>query len=155
MQQWHLPTLGTSSDKRRAREAGPDAPRTPTTGTPKPRVLFTSPECRMVALDLKAGDELGDHVVRERAVVQVLSGRVEVRAGGENVECDAETLITFDPGEHHAVRGLEDTRLLLVLAPWPAAGHNAASEEAHDQHLPTNATIHPRDGIQLRWSGDA
>jgi quercetin dioxygenase-like cupin family protein len=100
----------------------------------------------VVALDLGTGDELGDHVVRERAVVHVVAGRVEVRAGGEHVECDAGTLITFEPGERHSVRGLEDARLLLVLAPWPAAGHNAPSEEPHDQHLPTNATVHPRDG---------
>jgi quercetin dioxygenase-like cupin family protein len=99
----------------------------------------------MIALDLGAGDELGDHVVRERAIVQVVSGRVEVRAGGEIVECDAGTLVTFDPGEHHAVRGLADARLLLVLAPWPAAGHNAASEEPHDQRLPVNATVDPRN----------
>jgi quercetin dioxygenase-like cupin family protein len=143
MRQWHLPSLPDSSDKRRAREPGKDAPRTPTIGAQKPRVLFSSPECRMVVLDLPTGDELGDHVVRERAVVQVISGRIEVRAGLETVECDAGTLITFDPGEHHAVGGLEDARLLLVLAPWPASGHNASSEEAHDQHLPVNATVEP------------
>ena len=29
----------------------------------------------------------------------------------------------FDPGERHAVRALSDTRLLLLLAPWPGTGH--------------------------------
>jgi quercetin dioxygenase-like cupin family protein len=100
----------------------------------------------MVALDLRTGDELGDHVVRERAVVQVVSGRVEIQTADEKLECDAGTLITFDPGERHAVRGLDDARLLLVLAPWPAAGHNAPSETPHDQHLPANATIEPVHG---------
>jgi hypothetical protein len=44
------------------------------------------------------------------------------------VECEAGTLVTFDPGERHALRGLDGARLLLTLAPWPAAGHNLALE---------------------------
>lgn len=145
MKRWHLPTLEPSSDKRTAREPGPDAPRVPSVGTPKPRVLFSSPECRLVALDLGAGDELPDHHVRERAVVHVVSGRVAIDAAGETVECAAGTLVTFDPGERHSVRGLEDAQLLLMLAPWPAAGHNPPAEEPHAQHLPANATSEPID----------
>jgi quercetin dioxygenase-like cupin family protein len=145
MKRWHLPTLEPSSDKRTAREAGPDAPRVPSVGTQKPRVLFSSPECRLVALDLRRGERLPDHHVRERAVVQVISGLVEIDASGETVECEPGTLVTFDPGEHHAVRGIDDARLLLMLAPWPAAGHNAPTEEPHDQRLPANATAEPLD----------
>jgi quercetin dioxygenase-like cupin family protein len=145
MKRWHLPTLEASSDKRTEREPGADAPRVPSVGAQKPRVLFSSPECRLVALDLRSGEDLPDHHVRERAVVQVISGRVAIDASGEIVECEAGTLVTFDPGEHHAVRGLDDARLLLMLAPWPAAGQNVATEETVDQHLPANATAEPLD----------
>ena len=75
--------------------------------------------------------------------MEVISGRVSIEAGGETAECEAGTLVTFDPGERHSLRGLDDARLLLVLAPWPAVGHNAASEAPHDQHLPANATVEP------------
>jgi quercetin dioxygenase-like cupin family protein len=92
---------------------------------------------------VNAGEELSDHHVRERAVVQVISGRVAIEASGQKVECDVGTVVTFDPGERHAVRGVEDARLLLVLAPWPAAGHNTTAEEPHAQHLPANATSEP------------
>jgi quercetin dioxygenase-like cupin family protein len=143
MKRWHLSTLEASSDKRTAREPGADAPRVPSAGAQKPRVLFSSPECRLIALDLNAGDELPDHHVRERAVVQVISGRVAIEASGQTVECDVGTLVTFDPGERHAVRGVEDARLLLVLAPWPAAGRNTTAEEPPAQHLPANATSEP------------
>jgi quercetin dioxygenase-like cupin family protein len=112
MKRWHLTRLEASSDKRIAREPGADAPRVPSAGTQKPRVLFSSPECRLIALDLGAGEELPDHHVRERAVVQVISGRVAIDAAGETVECETGTLVTFDPGERHAVHGLEDARLL-------------------------------------------
>lgn len=145
MKRWHLPTLGASSDKRTEREPGADAPRVPSAGAQKPRVLFSSPECRLIALDLGAGEELPDHHVRERAVVQVISGRVAIDAAGETVECEPGTLVTFDPGERHALRGLDDARLLLMLAPWPAAEHKVATKEPEDQHLPTNATAEPLD----------
>ena len=145
MKRWHLPTLESSSDKRTKRQPGADAPRVPSVGAQKPRVLFSSPECRLVALDLRSGEHLPDHHVRERAVVQVISGRVAIDASGETVECETGTLVTFDPGERHALRGLDDARLLLMLAPWPAAGHKVATEEPEDQHLPANATAEPLD----------
>jgi quercetin dioxygenase-like cupin family protein len=145
MKRWHLPTLEPSSDKRTAREPGADAPRIPAAGAQKPRVLFSSPECRLIALDLGAGEELPEHHVRERAVVQLISGRVTVDASGETVKCETGTLVTFDPGERHALRGLDDARLLLTLAPWPAARHKVPTEEPDDQHLPANATTEPLD----------
>jgi quercetin dioxygenase-like cupin family protein len=150
MNRWHLPSLVGSSDKRPARQPGADAPRVPSVGRQKPRVLFSSPECRAVVLDLAKGEGLGDHHVRERAVLEVLSGRVSVEAAGQAVECGAGTLVMFEPGEHHALRGLDDARLLLVLAPWPATGHNPPAEAAHDQHLPANATAAPLDSRATR-----
>jgi quercetin dioxygenase-like cupin family protein len=86
---------------------------------------------------------LPEHHVRERAVLQVISGRVAIEASGEAVECAAGAVVMLDPGERHALRGLDDARLLLVLAPWPAEGHNTAAEREHDQHLPANATAEP------------
>ena len=102
-------------------------------------------------LDLRAGEDIGDHEVRERAVIEVLSGRISIQVADETVECEAGTLLMLEPSERHAVHGLEDSRLLLILAPWPAPGHNAATEVPHDQHLPANATVQPlpsppRDG---------
>jgi quercetin dioxygenase-like cupin family protein len=143
MKRWYLPSIPPSSKKRVAREPGSNAPRVPLVGHQNPRVLFTSPECRIVILDLRAGEVMGDHHVRERAVVEVVSGRVSIDAAGETVECAAGTLVVFDRGERHALRGLDDARLLLTLAPWPAVGHNAASETPHDQRLTANATVEP------------
>jgi quercetin dioxygenase-like cupin family protein len=115
----------------------------PKTGTQMPRVLFSSPECRAVVIDLERGGEIGEHRVRERAVIEVVDGIVTMEVAGESVECPAGTLVVFDPGESHAVRALDDSRLLLVLAPWPASGHDLASEEGRDGHLPVNAVVDP------------
>jgi quercetin dioxygenase-like cupin family protein len=144
VKRWHLPSLAPSSDKRRAREPGAGAPRLPTVGRSKPRVLFSHPECRAVVVDLWQGEELGDHRVRERTVLEVIAGQVSIECSGETVECEAGSLVTFDPGEHHSVRALADARLLLVLAPWPAEGHAGELETPADaQRLPANATVDP------------
>ena len=93
MNRWHLPTLEPSSDKRTAREPGVGAQRVPSAGAQKPRVLFSSPECRLIALDLGAGKELPAHHVRERAVVQVIAGRIaiDVAQAGQS-RCETGTL---------------------------------------------------------------
>jgi quercetin dioxygenase-like cupin family protein len=145
MKRWNLLSLTGSSDKRPERGPGADAPRVPSVGRQKPRVLFSSPQCRAVVLDLVAGEELGAHHVRERAVLQVVFGRVSIEASGHTVDGTAGTLVALDPGERHSLHGIDNARLLLMLAPWPATGHNAPSESAHDQHLPANATVNPID----------
>lgn len=86
---------------------------------------------------------MGDHRVRERAVVHVVDGRASFTASGETAECGAGTVVTFAPSEQHAVRALEPTRLLLILAPWPAAEHFTTSESSDGRHLPANASVDP------------
>ena len=85
-------------------------------------------EGRAIAINLPAGEELQDHEVHERAYLVVVSGRVEL-TGQQSVDAGPGTLAVFDPHERHAVRALEDARLLLVLAPWPGKGHPGARDE--------------------------
>ena len=139
MKRWDLLSLPPSTRKRRARQPGADAPRVAMLGCQQPRVLFSDPECRVVVVDLCSGEGLGDHQVRERAVVEVITGRILVECSGETCECEAGALLVFDPGEQHAVRALVETRLLMMLAPWPGAGHNTESEAGHAHDLPVNA----------------
>jgi quercetin dioxygenase-like cupin family protein len=135
--------MAPSSRKQTACEAGSDAPHVPRLDRQMPRVLFSSPECRVVVVDLGNGEEIGDHRVRERAVAEVTIGRVVIESSGETAECDAGTFVTFDPVEEHCVRALADARLLLVLAPWPAAEHDTEAEQRHGDHLPANAVVEP------------
>lgn len=139
-------SLPPSTEKGTPREPGADAPRVARRDGRIPRVLFTSPECRAVVVELAGGETMGDHRVRERAVVQVVSGRVSVESSGAPVECDAGTLITFDPGEQHSIHALVDARLLLILAPWPAPEHYEGDEAERAQQLPPNASVEPASG---------
>ncbi len=93
-------------------------------GTRDPVVLHSSEgESRAVLIRLDGGQELGQHQVKERAWICVVEGNVRVDAGGDSHDAGVGTLFTFDPDEVHAVRSDGGARILLLLAPWPGAGH--------------------------------
>jgi len=89
----------------------------------KPQVLRSDGESRAIVILLPQGEELREHQVHERAYLVVADGEIEVTQDGEQVRGGPGFLSHFAPGERHAVRAIEDARLLLVLAPWPGAGH--------------------------------
>lgn len=92
-------------------------------GTVDPTVLTTDDGTRAIAIRLEAGQAMNDHQVRERAWVVVVEGRAQIRSGDEVVDGGVGTLVTFEPGERHAVSSEGGARLLLILAPWPGPGH--------------------------------
>jgi quercetin dioxygenase-like cupin family protein len=90
----------------------------------KPEVISTENEARAIVIEIPAGEKLGDHQVHERAFVFVVSGQLEIEdASGETVSGGVGLLAIFDPKERHEVRATEDSRLLLLLSPWPGSGH--------------------------------
>ncbi|MEO6495962.1 MAG: cupin domain-containing protein [Solirubrobacteraceae bacterium] len=90
----------------------------------KPQVLHSDEgAARVIAINLPAGEELQDHEVHEHAWLHVHSGAVEVAQGGERVRVEEGSLVHWRPQERHAVLAVEDTLLLLLLAPWPGPGH--------------------------------
>jgi quercetin dioxygenase-like cupin family protein len=92
-------------------------------GTISPVVLHSENEARAVLIGLQAGQELGDHEVKERAWIVVLDGEVEIGSGGHTMTAGPSTLATFAPGERRTVRSPGGARILLLLAPWPGEGH--------------------------------
>lgn len=89
----------------------------------QPEVLRTDPEARLIAINLPAGAQLGDHQVHERAYLVVAVGEVEVEQDGRTETGGPGFVVHFQANERHEVRARSDARLLLVLAPWPGAGH--------------------------------
>lgn len=89
----------------------------------QPQVLHSEEEGRTILINLPAGEELQDHQVHERAWIVVVDGEVEIEADGKTVSGGAGLLALTAPKERHEVRARSDARLLLVLAPWPGAGH--------------------------------
>jgi quercetin dioxygenase-like cupin family protein len=99
-------------------------------GTLSPVVLTSEDEARAVVIGLQAGQELGEHQVKEHAWVVVVEGSVRVTAGAQALEAGAGTLIRFEPDERHSVASDEGARILLLLAPWPGPGHYRGEERA-------------------------
>lgn len=110
MEQWDLNAVGVSASQ--------------------PLVLATADQARAILIKLDPGQEYGDHQVLEGAWLLVLDGGAQVSAGGEVVDAGPGTLLRFEPGERREVRSEGGTRLLLMLAPWPAAGHYRSEERA-------------------------
>ena len=90
----------------------------------QPEVLISAGEGRAIAIQLPAGEALDEHQVHERAWVVVVSGQVElVDTDGATVSGGPGLFAEFDPNERREVRATEDSRVLLILTPWPGAGH--------------------------------
>ena len=89
----------------------------------KPEVLRTDEEARLIAINLPAGEELQEHQVHERAYLVVMDGQVELGKDDAQVTAAAGSVAHWEPKERHEVRATEDSRLLLILAPWPGEGH--------------------------------
>jgi hypothetical protein len=57
----------------------------------------------------------------------IVDGEVEVTsAGGERVSGGPGLLVELAPTERHEVVARSNARLLLLLTPWPGAGHPGA-----------------------------
>jgi quercetin dioxygenase-like cupin family protein len=89
----------------------------------QPEVLRSDDETRVIAINLPAGEALQEHQVHERAWLVVAAGEVEVEQGGDTVTGGPGLLAHFDPAERHLVRARQDSRLILLLSPWPGDGH--------------------------------
>ena len=89
-----------------------------------PQVLHSDNEGRTILINLPAGEELQEHQVHERAWIIVVDGQVEIddSNGGTFLAGPGGVALTA-PKERHEVRATQDARLVLILAPWPGAGH--------------------------------
>lgn len=91
----------------------------------KPAVLRSDDgAARAIAINLPAGEVMNDHETYEHAWLHVHHGRVEIANGGEKVQAGPGFVAHFDPKEHREIAALQDSHLLLVLAPWPGVGRD-------------------------------
>jgi quercetin dioxygenase-like cupin family protein len=98
-------------------------------GARDPVVLATEDGARAVMLKLDAGQELGEHEVKERAWLTVVEGEAQISSNGDSVSGGPGTFVTFAPGERHTVSSSGGARVLLLLAPWPGEGHFQPGEQ--------------------------
>jgi len=89
-----------------------------------PTVLDSEDEGRAIVINLPSGERLQEHQVHERAWLLVVTGSIEISdSDGESVKGGPGLLAVFDPNERREVRATDDSRLVLLLSPWPGEGH--------------------------------
>ncbi|MCL2418709.1 MAG: cupin domain-containing protein [Conexibacteraceae bacterium] len=93
-----------------------------------PEILASADDGRAIILEIPAGGSLREHQVHEGAWVVVVSGEVVIHDQQEvvYVEGGPGLMVKFEPGERHSVEARSDTRILLLLTPWPGDGHPGA-----------------------------
>jgi quercetin dioxygenase-like cupin family protein len=99
-------------------------------GSRSPVVLRSDPGARAVLIVLEPGQALGEHQVKEGALVSVIEGQVRVDSGGEAIDGEAGSFFSFDADERRSISSDTGARLLLVLSPWPGEGHYRGEEKA-------------------------
>lgn len=106
----------------------------------RPHVMLSTPEARVILLRLEGHEEMTEHQVRERALLHVVEGSIEITCGDDRTGCGPGTLVAFEPGERHGIRAAESSTLLLTLAPWPAPDHFDGDEIVDPYSSPSRAT---------------
>lgn len=100
------------------------------------RTLVKTKAIEVIRLVLPAGKEIPTHKAPKEVTVQCLEGRVAFTAEGKTQELTAGQLLYLAAGEPHAVRGIEDSSLLVTLLlaktkpPEPFDVVQEASEES-------------------------
>jgi quercetin dioxygenase-like cupin family protein len=99
-------------------------------GSRSPVVLRSDPGARAVLIVLEPGQALGEHQVKEGALVSVIEGQVRVDSGGQTIDGEAGSFFSFDADERRSISSDTGARLLLVLSPWPGEGHYRGEKES-------------------------
>lgn len=118
-----------------------------------PEILSSTDDARAIALDLEAGNSLGEHEVHERAWIIVISGEIEASSpDGGAVGGGPGTLFEFAPGERRRIDALIDSRLLLLLTPWPGDGHPGSMSLQEKLYIRRRAAKARKEagGVQVR-----
>lgn len=86
----------------------------PTEGTLS-RVLYKDDSVRVVVFAFDAGQELTEHSTPLPAIIQVVSGRLELDLGGEHVDAGTGVWVHMPPSLPHGVRAVEPSIMLLTM----------------------------------------
>ena len=84
-------------------------------GSSKTTTLVKTADLELIRLVLTAGKDIPTHKVGGEITVQCLEGRVAFTAEGKTQDLAAGQLLYLAAGEPHALRGIEDSSLLVTI----------------------------------------
>ncbi len=87
----------------------------PVLAATKTSTLIKTDRMQVIRLVVPAGKEIPAHDAPGEITVQCVEGRVAFRASGRTQELGPGELIYLTAGETHALRGIEDSSLLVTI----------------------------------------
>ena len=81
------------------------------------RVLYKDNRIRLVVFAFDTGQELTEHTASIPAVVQVISGKIEMGLAGDTIEFGPGAWVRMDARLPHSLLALEPTVLILTMLP--------------------------------------
>jgi quercetin dioxygenase-like cupin family protein len=79
------------------------------------KVVHRDDTLNVTVFGFGAGEGLSEHQASRAAVVQVLSGRLQFTADGDDLDLGPGSWLHMSPGTPHALTATEDTVMLLTL----------------------------------------
>jgi quercetin dioxygenase-like cupin family protein len=90
------------------------------------KTLVKYDDLRVVLIALKPHARLPEHETEGRIAIQMVAGRIRVRAQGRTFDLPMGRLLALDQGLPHDVEALEESAFLLTIA-WPGRGEKRTS----------------------------
>lgn len=85
------------------------------TGSVVSRVIFSDNRIEVTVFGFDAGAGLSEHQASRAAIVQVIKGRLEFTADGEQLDAGPGFWLHMEPGTPHSLAAREPTVMLLTL----------------------------------------
>jgi quercetin dioxygenase-like cupin family protein len=79
------------------------------------RVIFRDEQSEVTVFGFDAGEGLSEHRASRAAIIQVLTGRLEFTANGEQLDAGPMFFLHMEPGTPHSLVAREPTVMLLTL----------------------------------------
>jgi quercetin dioxygenase-like cupin family protein len=85
------------------------------TGAVVSRVIFRDDRTEVTVFGFDAGEGLSEHQASRSAIVQIVKGRLELFADGEQLDAGPGFWLHMEPGTPHSLTAREPTVMLLTL----------------------------------------
>ena len=98
----------------------------------RPEVIYSGATTRAIVINLPAGERLSEHQVHEHTWLILTEGQLEIVDPHDGtIAAGPGQVMHWDPNQRHEVRAIDDSRILILLTPWPGEGHPSERARAN------------------------
>jgi quercetin dioxygenase-like cupin family protein len=102
----------------------------------RPEVIYSGATTRAIVINLPAGERLSEHQVHEHTWLVLTAGQLEIVDSHDGtITAGPGHVMHWDPNQRHEVRAIGDSRILMLLTPWPGEGHPSERARANPEAI--------------------